>query len=110
MPDTPEELKAKQELSARYYDERVANHVSNPSYGTDIFNPESYQSTLPGAGAIAANPDLAQPLPQGRQIDSNIPSELNNVRLGQLDEYRKNPQKYIADNTSIQFNEQSLLY
>ena len=109
MPDTPEELKAKQELSARYYDERVANHVSNPSYGTDIFNPESYQSTLPGAGAIAANPDLAQPLPQGRQIDSNIPSELNNVRLGQLDEYRKNSQKYIADNTSIQLNEQSLL-
>lgn len=78
----------------------------NPSYMSDPYEPESY---IPTRDVTSSNPLLANPLTNARYNDPRIPSPVALSRAAQIEEYRKNPAKYIQDNGEALVNEESLL-
>lgn len=77
----------------------------NPAYGGDIFDPNSY---IP-ANAVSSDPNITNPIPQGRFIDPNMPSPQAAVRAKEVGEFLDNPRGYMADNVPSLIQEQSLL-
>lgn len=87
---------------------RTGATQQNPLYGTDVFNPNAYLPTLP----VSANPALTQPLPQGRFIDTRIPSPQNAVRQREIQAFLNDPEgytKYLTQNNPEIVQEQSLM-
>ncbi len=76
----------------------------NPLYGTDPFEPSAYLPTVP------SDPKLSQPLPSGRYIDHNrFPTGTSIAKAAEIEEFRRNPDKYVQQNTQQLNNEQSLV-
>ena len=107
MVETAAEVAARQAEIRRV--QASMPQVTNPAYGTNEFDSNSYLSTTPTAADVAANPALAEPLPNTREIDPSMPSPLNTARMGQIKEFRANPQKYIQGHATVQLNEQSII-
>lgn len=53
----------------------ILTSTPNAKYGTNVFDPNAYQPTIP----ISGDPRLTQPLPDGRYIQPNFPSPQNKI-------------------------------
>ena len=83
----------------------ILTSAPNAKYGTNVFDPNAYQPTVP----ISADPRLTQPLPDGRYIQPNFPSPQNSVRAQNVSEFLADPKLYITENAAEVVQEQSLL-
>lgn len=75
----------------------------SPYFGKNPFEPSSY---IP---FISSNPSLGEPLPSGRFVDPNIPSDVNTVRMQQTQDMMTDPEKYLKEHGTQAVNEQSLI-
>lgn len=83
----------------------ILTSTPNAKYGTNIFDPNAYQPTIP----ISGDPRLTQPLPDGRYIQPNFPSPQNSVRAQNISEFLDDPQQYVTENAAEVVQEQSLI-
>lgn len=77
--------------------------TTNPYYGMDEFEPESYIPTRP------ADPGLQNMLPSGRYIDPRIPTPMALQRANQIEQFYEDPKQYVQDNIQGLTEEQSML-
>lgn len=98
-------IKARQQRAREYaaVTEQAQGKV-NPLYGTDPFEPSAYLERVP------SDPKLSEPLPSGRYIDhANFPTGTSIARAATIEEFRKNPPKFMQENIAQLNNEQSLV-
>lgn len=75
----------------------------SPYFGGNPFEPSSMIPNVP------ADPALGEPLPSGRFIDPNVPSEANAARMASGQEMMRDTKKYLEENAGQIVNEQSLI-
>jgi hypothetical protein len=96
-------LIAERQRIARELKARTDKGVNNPAYGGNPFEPSSYLPTVP------SDPSLSQPIPSNRFIDPRMPSGAAVSRATDIQDFRKEPDKYIASNIEQLNAEQSVI-